>query len=118
MRQTLDITRAISDETISEQAIREQLSHILRSPMFAQSERLRRFLSFTVEATLAGEGNGLNEYLIGTEVYDRKPFSSSIWTHGWSLPWDWPGRSVLLALVPCGCIMGGKQLSARRTSDG
>ena len=41
--------------------------------MFIQSDRLSRFLRFTVEATLAGEADTLKEYLIGTEVYDRKP---------------------------------------------
>jgi hypothetical protein len=39
--------------------------------MFIQSARLGRFLRFTVERTLAGEGDMLKEYLIGTEVYDR-----------------------------------------------
>jgi hypothetical protein len=33
----------------------------------------RAFLRFTVETTLAGQGETLKEYLIGTEVYDRKP---------------------------------------------
>jgi TolB-like protein len=59
--------------TISDQLIREELSRILKSPMFAQSDRLGRFLSFTVEATLSGSSDTLKEYLIGTEVYDRKP---------------------------------------------
>src|SRR5258707_7832060 len=59
---------------ISEEAIREALSRILESSIFAQSRRLSRFLRFTVEATLAGEEEMLKEYLIGTEVYQRKPF--------------------------------------------
>jgi outer membrane murein-binding lipoprotein Lpp len=41
--------------------------------MFIQSDRLSRFLRFTVEATPAGEADMLKEYLIGTEAYDRKP---------------------------------------------
>jgi hypothetical protein len=57
----------------SEQAIRDELSRILASPIFAQSGRLSRFLHFTVETTLAGKAEMLKEYLIGTEVYDRKP---------------------------------------------
>jgi TolB-like protein len=60
-----------SNETISEDAIRNELSRILVSPIFVQSDRLGRFLRFTVEKTLAGEGEMLKEYLIGTEVYDR-----------------------------------------------
>lgn len=58
-------------ETTSEEAIRDQVSRILQSSMFIQSDRLSRFLRFTVERTLAGEGDRLKEYLIGTEVYDR-----------------------------------------------
>jgi TolB-like protein len=60
-----------SNETISEDAIRDELSRILESLIFIQSDRLGRFLRFTVEKTLAGEGEMLKEYLIGTEVYGR-----------------------------------------------
>lgn len=56
---------------ISEDAIRDELTRILESSIFVQSDRLGRFLRFTVEKTLAGEGEMLKEYLIGTEVYDR-----------------------------------------------
>jgi TolB-like protein len=58
-------------EKISEEAIRDELSRILQSSMFFQSDRLCRFLRFTVERTLKGEGDTVKEYLIGTEVYDR-----------------------------------------------
>lgn len=61
-----------SKDVIPEQAIRDQLSRILESPLFIQSERLGRFLRFTVETTLAGEAGSVKEYLIGTEVYERK----------------------------------------------
>ena len=57
---------------ISEEAIRDSLSRILESSIFAQSRRLSRFLCFTVETTLAGKEEILKEYLIGTEVYERK----------------------------------------------
>ncbi len=74
MGESLLINRPTSEEQeISEEAIREELSRILESSMFIQSDRLSRFLRFTVEATLAGEAETLKEYLIGTEVYDRKP---------------------------------------------
>src|SRR5260370_3569185 len=43
------------DDTISEEAIRDELSRILESSMFVQSDRLVRFLRFTVETTLACE---------------------------------------------------------------
>ncbi len=73
MRENSAISAATSEEKISEEAIREELSRILESPMFIQSDRLSRFLRFTVEATLAGDADMLKEYLVGTEVYDRKP---------------------------------------------
>lgn len=57
----------------SEQAVRNELSHLLESLIFVQSQRLARFLRFTVETALAGQSEILKEYLIGTEVYDRKP---------------------------------------------
>jgi hypothetical protein len=73
MRENLAISAAESEKKMSEEAIREQLSRILESPMFIQSDRLSRFLRFTVEETLAGDAGMLKEYLVGTEVYDRKP---------------------------------------------
>jgi TolB-like protein len=73
MKESLVVNEPMSGEKISEEAVREELSLILESSMFIQSDRLSRFLRFTVEATLAGEADMLKEYLIGTEVYDRKP---------------------------------------------
>jgi TolB-like protein len=58
---------------VSDTAIRQELNRILRSPMFAQSERLSRFLRYTVEHVISGKDESLKEYVIGTEVYDRKP---------------------------------------------
>ena len=58
---------------ISEETIRDALSRILESSIFAQSRRLSRFLRFTVETTLAGEEDMLKEYVIGTEIYERPP---------------------------------------------
>ena len=52
-------------------AIREQLDRILASAGFQNSERLSRFLRFTVEAKLRGEEGQIKEYLIGREVFDR-----------------------------------------------
>jgi hypothetical protein len=62
-----------SKDAIPEQAIRDQLCRVMESPLFIQSDRLGRFLRFTVETTLAGEAGSVKEYLIGTEVYERKP---------------------------------------------
>jgi TolB-like protein len=62
-----------SDIVVSERAVREELDRLLQSPIFAQSDRLGRFLRFTVEHAIGGTQDVLKEYLIGAEVYDRKP---------------------------------------------
>jgi serine/threonine-protein kinase len=58
-------------DPISEFEIQTELHRILASPEFRSSERLRRFLRFAVERTLAGEAAQLKEYLVGREVFDR-----------------------------------------------
>jgi TolB-like protein/Tfp pilus assembly protein PilF len=62
-----------NDIVVSEQAVRQELDRLLQSPIFAQSDRLGRFLRFTVEHAIGGTQDALKEYLIGAEVYDRKP---------------------------------------------
>ncbi len=59
-------------ETISEQEVRAELARLLESPIFLQSDRLGRFLRYAIENTLTGNTDVLKEYVIGTEVYDRK----------------------------------------------
>jgi TolB-like protein len=49
----------------------EQLAKILDSRIFRKSERMRRFLRFIVETTLAGKQSEIGEYSLGLEVYDR-----------------------------------------------
>ena len=68
-----DNARLVNDTTVSEKAIRQQLALLLRSPIFAPSEKLARFLRFTIEYALCGKQDELKEYVIGSEVYDRKP---------------------------------------------
>lgn len=57
----------------SEIDIREELKLLLQSRSFQQSQRLVRFLNFTIERALAGKLDDLKEYTIGVEVYDRGP---------------------------------------------
>ncbi len=52
---------------------REELRRILESKHFASSPKKSRFLEFVSEQTFVGNGDKLNEYLIGVEVYDRGP---------------------------------------------
>src|ERR1700691_189462 len=73
MREYAAISEPTSEGEIAQEAIREELSRILESSIFIQSDRLGRFLRYTVETTLAGDAETLKEYLIGTEVYERKP---------------------------------------------
>jgi len=50
-----------------------QLDRILSSKAFRQADRLKRFLSFTVNETLAGRGEQLKEFVIGVEVFGKGP---------------------------------------------
>jgi Tol biopolymer transport system component len=52
-------------------AIRVHLAKILASPRFANSERLTRFLRFSVEEALAGRAENLKEYTLALEVFDK-----------------------------------------------
>ena len=62
-----------TSENLSEQEVRAELERLLQSAPFLQSGRLGRFLRFAIENALAGNTDLLKEYVIGTEVYDRKP---------------------------------------------
>ena len=54
-------------------AIRDQLERLGRSQQLGRSKRLIRFLTFTIERVLEGQGNTLTEHTIGVAVYDRDP---------------------------------------------
>jgi hypothetical protein len=58
---------------VSEHEVRSELARLLQSPVFLQSDRPGRFLRFAIENALPGKTELLKEYVIGTEVYDRKP---------------------------------------------
>jgi TolB-like protein len=68
---TLQDTNASGN--LSEQEVRAELERLLQSPLFLQSDRLARFVRFAIEHALGGNTEVLKEYVIGTEVYDRKP---------------------------------------------
>jgi hypothetical protein len=50
---------------------RQELHRVLESKYFNNSPKKSRFLEFVAEQTFSGEGEKLNEYLIGVEVYER-----------------------------------------------
>ncbi len=52
---------------------REELRRVLESKHFASAPKKTRFLEFVSEQMFLGNGDKLNEYLIGVEVYDRGP---------------------------------------------
>ena len=56
---------------IDEGSVRDALERILASTVFGGVGRLRRFLSFIVEQTVAGKGDKLKEYPIGVEVFEK-----------------------------------------------
>jgi serine/threonine-protein kinase len=56
---------------LSEQPVREELARVLGSETFAQSESLKRFLQYVVEAKLEGREGELKEQVLGAEVFGR-----------------------------------------------
>ena len=57
---------------VTPELIRAQVRKILASRVMVRSERLARFLHFTVEETLLGHAGQLKEFVIGVEVFDRR----------------------------------------------
>ncbi|HTT21306.1 MAG TPA: tetratricopeptide repeat protein [Candidatus Sulfotelmatobacter sp.] len=58
-------------ERPSGEATLAELERILQSATFRESESLKRFLRYTVEHTLKGEGTQLKEYRLGVDVFER-----------------------------------------------
>lgn len=58
--------------TVTPETIRAHIRKIITSRVLIRSERLARFLQFTVEETLAGHADQLKEFVIGMEVFDRR----------------------------------------------
>lgn len=59
--------------TVNSRVIEDELARLLKSREFQDSDRMCRFLRFTVETTLAGRANELKEYSIALAVFDRDP---------------------------------------------
>jgi serine/threonine-protein kinase len=55
----------------SPEQVRTQLARIIASPLFVRSQRLCRFLRFTVDLTLSGKTDRIKEYTLGRDVFDR-----------------------------------------------
>jgi serine/threonine-protein kinase len=63
----------VGRDRLAKAVIREQLHRILNSALFSRSERMRRFLRYTVEQTLRGQPASLKEYSIALNAYDKPP---------------------------------------------
>jgi hypothetical protein len=59
------------DDWVCPDAIKTELSKIFKSDGFVHAERMRRFLEFVVEETLAGRSSQLCEYSIAISVFKR-----------------------------------------------
>src|SRR5215831_1986539 len=59
-------------EKLREKEYQVALDAVLASNTFMRSERLKRFLTFVCELVIAGQGEEINEHLIGIEVFDRQ----------------------------------------------
>ena len=57
--------------TTDQKAIREQLSRVLNSGPFRQSQRRQRFLKHIVKETLAGRSDRLTGYNLALEIFGR-----------------------------------------------
>ncbi len=53
--------------------IRAYLERLMTAPVFASAPRRSRLLRYLTERTLAGEGDKVNEYAIGTDVFGKQP---------------------------------------------
>lgn len=55
----------------SDAKIRMQLERVLESDAFQNVDRLRGFLTFIIEESLAGRAGGIKEYSVGVEVFGK-----------------------------------------------
>ncbi|GGX57316.1 membrane protein [Litorimonas cladophorae] len=62
-----------SDAISSEEGdlVRAELERLCNDPLFRDTTRMKRFLRYVTEETLAGRGGRLKGYVIGVEVFDR-----------------------------------------------
>jgi TolB-like protein len=72
MTQTRDLVPETGGDVNPERVHRE-LARIMTSPAFSRAERPARFLAFLVEHALRGERGKLNEYVLASEVFHRRP---------------------------------------------
>ena len=62
---SLEVAEFSTDE------VNAELDRICSSPSFSRSERSQQFLRYVCDLTLRGEASRINQYLIGSEVFQR-----------------------------------------------
>ena len=65
------ITSVKQGSAVSADEVYSELERIFADSAFATAEKMKRFLRFIVQETLAGRGDALNEALVGIELYSR-----------------------------------------------
>jgi len=65
------ITTVKQGSLVSVDEVHAELERILSDGAFATAQKMKDFLRFIVQETLAGRGDALNEALVGIEVYSR-----------------------------------------------
>ncbi len=63
------------DATAAE--VRAYVEGLLTAPLFVGAPRRARLIRYLVERTLAGEGDQVNEYSIGVDVFGKPPLIRS-----------------------------------------
>jgi len=62
-----------SSDSISQQAIRAHVETIIASPFLASSPRRAQLFRYLCTRALAGDGDQVNEYAIGVDVFEKPP---------------------------------------------
>lgn len=60
-----------AEHVASDEAVRHALERVSSSKAFSQSDSLKRFIQYIVEARLEGKEGELKEFTIGAEVFER-----------------------------------------------
>ncbi len=63
--------RSMASSKHSDKQVRQQLDRVLSSATFQPVDRLKRFVRFVVQETLAGRSDQLKEYTVGVQVFGK-----------------------------------------------
>jgi adenylate cyclase len=72
LREIKPIEAEQTSPPVDEAHVRDALQRVVASAPFQRTPQLQRFLRFVVDEVLAGRGDRLKEYVVGTEVFGRR----------------------------------------------